>query len=502
MKELARVRRRAVFQMMALWMAVGVGALWVGTPQAHPDGPTLPQTGRPTPPALLTGDWQGTLDTGATRLRLVFHVAAAGQGVGQGSTSLSATLDSVDQQVTGVPIPSVTSDGDQVSFTIPSILGGYTGALTADGQSLRGTWTQAGQARPLTLARVTTAQLWAEQARPQTPRPPFPYRAVDVAYDNPRAPGVRLAGTLTLPLGKGPFPAALLITGSGPQDRDETIDGHKPFLVLADALARRGIAVLRVDDRGVGRSTGDFDAATTPDFATDAAAGVAYLRTRADIDPARIGLIGHSEGGLIAPMVADRDPAIAWLVLMAGPGVDGEHILLTQKRLIAGATGVGPSGAERLVDMDRREYAIVKQETDAERARARLRILLQGGIIGGDNHVATSEALIEAVTKPWYRWFLTYDPAPTLRTLRLPVLALVGSKDLQVSAAENLPALRAALASDPQAEVREVPGLNHMFQTADTGAPTEYARIPQTIAPMALDLITDWVAAHSGHPEP
>ncbi|TWB24724.1 hypothetical protein FBZ89_101350 [Nitrospirillum amazonense] len=479
-----------------LWAACAGGP----PPGAARTAPSPSQATAAAPAAALTGDWRGTLDTGLTRLRLEFHVTAA-PGPG-GAPALAGTLDSVDQQVQGLPIPSISREGDTVTFDIPAVLGGYTGTLSADGQTLTGTWRQARQSRPLSLTRLTTAQIQAEQARPQVPRPPFPYRTVSVAYDNPAAFGVRLAGTLTLPPGKGPFPAALLITGSGPQDRDETIEGHKPFLVLADALTRRGIAVLRVDDRGVGQSTGDFDAATTPDFATDAAAGVAYLRGRADIDARRIGLIGHSEGGLIAPMVASRDRNIAWLVLMAGPGVDGESILLSQKRLIAGATGVGAAGAERLVDMDRREYAIVKDEPDPERARARLRILLQGGMMGGDNRIATSEAVIEAVTKPWYRWFLTYDPAPALRTLRLPVLALVGSKDLQVSASENLPALRAALADDPKAEVREVPGLNHMFQTADTGAPTEYARIPETIAPVALDLITDWVAARSGATKP
>ncbi|WP_049973976.1 S9 family peptidase [Azospirillum sp. B4] len=474
----------------------------------------------PAPASALTGDWQGTLDTGLTRLRLVFHVTASPDstqgsdapgsdalgavgGANGGAGTLAGTLDSVDQQALGVPIPHVSRDGDTVTFEIPAVLGGYTGTLAPDGQSLAGTWTQGRQVRPLALTRLTTAQIQAERARPQLPHPPFPYRSVEVAYDNPAAPGVRLAGTLTLPPGKGPFPAALLITGSGPQDRDETMEGHKPFLVLADALTRRGIAVLRVDDRGVGRSTGDFEAAITPDFATDAAAGVAFLRSRREIDPARVGLIGHSEGGLIAPMVANqadggKGPAIAWLVLMAGPALPGEDILLSQKRLIAGAMGVGAAGAERLVDLDRREYAIVRQETDPERARARLRILLQGGMMGGDNRIATSEAMIDAVTKPWYRWFLGYDPAPALRALRLPVLALVGSKDLQVSASENLPALRAALADDPLAEVREVPGVNHLFQPADTGAPSEYARIPQTMAPPVLDLITDWVVAHSG----
>lgn len=456
----------------------------------------------PATTAVLTGDWQGTLDTGLTRLRLVFHIAATGGPAVGGDSTLSGTVDSVDQQVMGVAIGAVTRDGDRVAFSIPAILGGFTGTLTTDGRALTGTWTQGSQIRPLVLTRLTTAQIRAEQARPQTPRPPFPYRAVNVTYANPAAPAVRLAGTLTLPPGKGPFPAALLITGSGPQDRDETMDGHKPFLVLADALTRRGIAVLRVDDRGVGRSTGDFDAATTPDFATDAEAGVAYLRGRADIDPRRIGLIGHSEGGLIAPMVANRDPTLAWLVLLAGPALPGEDILLSQKRLISYAKGVGAAGTDRLVDLDRREYAIVKNEPDPERARARLRLLLQGGVVGGDNHIATAEAVIDAVTRPWYRWFLTYDPAPALRSLRLPVLALVGSKDLQVSAAENLPALRAALADDPLAEVREVAGVNHLFQTADTGSPAEYARIPETMAPEVLEMITGWVVARSGVGQP
>lgn len=327
--------------------------------------------------------------------------------------------------------------------------------------------------------------------RPQTPRPPFPYAAEAVAFDS--APGVRLAGTLTLPEGPGPFPAVVLIQGSGLHDRDETLFGHKPFLVLADALTRRGIAVLRYDKRGVGGSTGKPLEATGEDYAVDAEAAVAFLSGRRDIDAQRIGLIGHSEGGIVAPMVAAGDPKIAFVVMMAGSGVPGDELLVAQNRAILKAMGGSDAAADVAEQLNRKVYDIAKSDaSDAEGTRKIEAVLTGAGMAAEQARGGAAQS-----ASAWVRWFLRYDPRPALSKLRCPVLALDGSEDVQVVASQNLPAIRAALRDDPDATVLELPGLNHLFQTADTGLPAEYGRIRETIAPAALKLIGDWVVAHA-----
>jgi pimeloyl-ACP methyl ester carboxylesterase len=284
----------------------------------------------------------------------------------------------------------------------------------------------------------------------------------------------------------------LVITGSGQQDRDETIMGHKPFLVIADALARRGIAVLRVDDRGVGGSTGEVVHASYVDFATDVEAGLAFLQSRPEIDRRRIGLIGHSEGGLIAPLVAARNRAVAWLVLLAAPGVSGDRIIVAQQHLLAQSAG---TPADQLVQSDalvRRLLEVIVQAPDAAAAEPQLKAILAAAGKGpaGDAAAAT-------MASDWYRAFVRSDPAPALRALRIPVLALNGSLDIQVPPSDNLPAIRAALAGHRDATVAELPGLNHLFQTATTGAVSEYQRIEETFAPAALRTIGDWILART-----
>jgi pimeloyl-ACP methyl ester carboxylesterase len=327
-------------------------------------------------------------------------------------------------------------------------------------------------------------------SRPQLPVPPFPYRAIEVAYDNPDAPGVRLAGTLTVPSGKGPFPAVLLITGSGRQDRDQSLFGHKPFLVLADYLTRRGIAVLRVDDRGVGGSTGGSRDDTSNDFATDVRSGVRFLKTRPEIAPGKIGLLGHSEGGLIAPIAAKDNADVAFAILWAGPALKGGDLLVTRVREATEKSGATPE--------------TVEAETAKQRA-------LVDAIVGAGNSPDGYDRVLKLVspdaepteqarqevrgmTGAWFRNFLSYDPVPTLRALRIPVLALDGSKDVQVPASQNIPALKAALSANPRATVTEVPGLNHFFQTAGTGGLEEYAVLTETVSPVALKMTGDWIA--------
>jgi len=436
---------------------------------------------KPAVPSDIDGIWLGTLDAGATKLRLVLKIA-------NGPDGLTASLQSPDQSQQWLPANSATRSGDSLNFTIESLGVVYDGKIDAGLNSIDGTFTQGGRPLPLALKRVKD-QAELETRHPQNPVKPYPYREEEVTYAN-KAAGNTLAGTLTIPPGKGPFPAVLLISGSGPNDRDETVFGHKPFLVLSDYLTRKGIVVLRVDKRGVGKSTGDLAHATTADFATDAEAGVQYLKTRAEADPRRIGLIGHSEGGTVAPMLAAGDPGVRFIVLMAGPGVPGDQIIVEQGRLIEEAAGATKEKAAQDADKQRELFALVEKEKDDAVLGKELREKLAGRVPDAQIDVA-----IQQLTSPWMRYTLTYDPATALRKVACPVLALNGEKDLQVSAAQNLPAIKKALeeGGNKQIEIDEMPGLNHLFQTAKTGSPTEYAQIEETISPVALDKVASWI---------
>ena len=361
---------------------------------------------------------------------------------------------------------------------------------------------------------VVAGQTTAGKSRPQEPRPPYPYGEEEVVYEN-KKDGVQLAGTLTLPRSRGPFPAVLLITGSGPQDRNEAILGHKPFLVLADHLTRLGIAVLRVDDRGVGKSTGKFHEATSEDFAVDAVAGIDYLKTRKEIDSRRIGLIGHSEGGLIASMIAARSTDVAFLVMMAGPGLTGEEILYRQGALISKAEGVSDDLIAQNLAAQKRMFKIVKEEKDNLAAETRIRELAasireqvtkDGAEMREErkkaiHNIATGvESQAKMMVSPWFRFFLAYDPLPALMKVRCPVLAINGEKDLQVPARDNLEAIRQALQTggNKNYEVLTLPMLNHLFQTCRTGALSEYAQIEETMSPVALETISKWILKQTG----
>jgi len=308
-----------------------------------------------------------------------------------------------------------------------------------------------------------------------------------------------LAGTLTLPKGEGPFPAALLIAGSGPQDRDESLANHRPFLLIADALTRKGIAVLRYDKRGVGKSTGNPDAATTMDLAADAQAGLAFLKSRKEIDRAKIGLIGHSEGAMIAPYLAVRSKDVKWLVLLAAPATTGEKTLLNQSELIGRAGGLSDEQLEPSLGFDRAAYALVRKEKDPNALAEKLVALVKESGLDAALPPAVLETQLRMLASPWFRFFLDYDPLPNLKAVNCPVLALYGQKDLQVAPKANLPLLQKALqdSMNTQAETRQLPELNHSFQHAYTGTPAEYAAIEETFSPEALALIVDWVRVHS-----
>jgi len=467
-----------------------------------PFGPVLPaafgQSAKPASPAPagkgIVGIWEGRL---AGAMTLTFTVRESGVG-----GPLSGTLSVLEQGGKPLLLKETTfaaTDG-AVTFAEPDLGLKVAGKLSADGSKIEATFTQRGQSLPLTLERKAAATVLR---RPQEPEPPFPYREVPVEFENPKAPGVRLAGTLTIPAGKGPFPAALLLSGSGAQDRDETILGHKPFKLIADHLTRRGVAVLRVDDRGAGGSTlgPDPEKLTTADFAVDARAAVGFLKGRPEIDGGRIGLIGHSEGGIIAPMVAaEPSSGIAFVVLLAGTGVPGDRALLEQNTAMARAAGVAADRIETGRNINRRVYEVVRAEADPAKRRERLLVVIgeESKKLPPAERDALSAALrdeVRALGLPWFRFFLTHDPAPVLRKVTCPVLALNGGKDLQVLASQNLPAVEAALKAggNKDVTVKELPGLNHLFQTAKTGLPDEYGSIEETFAPAALKLLGDWV---------
>lgn len=472
-----------LFRFLRLYSLLLAVALSAAATQA----PGLPSQAKPsenaTSAAEAAGDWIGTLDLGALKLRIVFHIINAPDG-------LKANIDSPDQNATGLPVSSVQVSGSSVRLESTRLNAIYEGKLDSSLATLNGTWKQGLGQWPLTLKRVTNKAELAPPERPQNPKKPYPYREEDVFYDN-KVQGNKLAATLTIPPGKGPFPAVLLITGSGPQDRDESIMGHKPFLVLADYLTRKGIAVLRADDRGVGKSTGEFSAATTADFATDTEAGIAYLRTRPEVNSRMIGLLGHSEGGIIAPMVAARNADVAFIVMLAGSGVPGDEIIVAQTELIAESMSQNHEEAMKAGAREREVLNLVKQHGDDVLLQKELRDELAGDAVSD----AQIGATIKQLNSPWLRYFISYDPAPALRKVTCPVLALNGAKDMQVPARQNLPAIRKALeaAGNKNFEVDELPGLNHLFQTAKTGAPSEYPQIEETMSPMVLEKISNWI---------
>ncbi|HKB04866.1 MAG TPA: alpha/beta hydrolase [Gemmataceae bacterium] len=442
---------------------------------------------KPTAKAGIEGYWLGTLQVGAVELRLGFDIKKKDDG------TLSATLDSIDQGARNVPVETATFADDTLTLKSPKMKLTYTGKFQPDGQTIKGELDQ-GVKLPLDLKRQDKP---IALNRPQRPKKPYPYVEEEVTFPS-KAKDVTLAGTFTRPKGDGPFPAAILITGSGPQDRDESLLGHQPFLVIADHLTRQGIAVLRYDDRGVGKSTGKFDGATSKDFADDAAGAVACLKARKEVG--KIGLIGHSEGGMIAPMVAADCPDIAFIVLLAGPGTSGEEILIAQGQALVRAMGGDEKALARQKRVQQTIFELVRSGADEAKLKAALADFEKELTDAEKKEFAKARSMAEAqvarVAGAWFKYFLAYDPRPTLAKVRCPVLALNGEKDLQVPAKENLAEIEKALkaAGNTDVTVKELTGLNHLFQTCKTGLPTEYGKIEETFAPAALAAISEWIA--------
>ena len=439
--------------------------------------------------ASAEGVWQGALEGNGMRLRLQLHVSHDDQ------KQLVAALDSPDQGVSGLPAIKVSQKDAGFHFEIPVVNGVYDGILNTAKTAIAGSWTQSNVEQKLDFQR--SDQL-LELVRPQNPVKPYPYKEEEITFPNGKAK-ISLAGTLTVPRGQEPFPAAVLLSGSGPHDRDESLVGHRPFLVLADHLTRKGIAVLRFDKRGIGRSTGDYANATTEDFASDAEAALAYLKTRREIDQKKTGLIGHSEGGMIAPLVAMHSSDVAWIVLLAGPGLKGEDTLLLQSELILKTAGVNDEQVASTREFNKRTYALVRQERDPATLQTKLGDVVQSSGTSASLPPAALQSQIRLMVSPWFRFFLDYDPLPALQKTMCPVLALNGEKDLQVSPKENLAKIQKALqdGGNKDFQTTELPGLNHLFQHCPTGSPTEYGGIQETMAPEALNAVSDWVLKHT-----
>jgi uncharacterized protein len=440
----------------------------------------------------FAGSWSGQLNVGAIKLRL-------GLNFKDTTGILVATLDSPDQGAYGIKTDRTTVEADAIKVEANAMMAMYEGQMQSGDTLINGKWVQGGQTFELQLHKVVKP---VKLNRPQEPKPPYPYKEEQVKFKNNKA-GVELAGTLTIPEGKGPFPAVVLITGSGPQNRNEELMGHKPFFVIADYLSRNGVAVLRYDDRGVGQSTGKFGNATTFDFADDAEAAFDFMDKNSVIDKRRTGLAGHSEGGIIAPIVASRNKDVDFIILLAGTGLDGEQILNAQSAKIMEAEGAKPGEIEQTLKLNSKMYQIIKHERDSATA---MKLMMQDveqyiksdtSIKENDKdaQIKQSSASLQYMTSPWMRIFLVLDPQQYLLKVKCPVLDLNGSKDLQVPCDMNQVAIEKALKTggNKDYKILKLEGLNHLFQHCTTGSPTEYSTIEETFAPEALQAMKDWI---------
>ena len=443
----------------------------------------------------LEGVWHGALTIQGMKLRLDFNIVKK-------DSAYSATMDSPDQSAFGIPMTSVTYANQELVLTLDAAKIVYKARL--ENEVLKGEFTQAGNTLPLEMSRNIIEK--KVDKKPQDPKLPFPYTEEEVFFFNQSA-NVKLAGTLTYPKLKPnstqQFPAIILISGSGPQNRDEELLGHKPFLVLADYFTRKGYAVLRFDDRGVGKSTGNFSQATTADFASDVESAVKFLQHHFVVNPTKIGLMGHSEGGVIAPMVAANPTnSIAFIVLLAGTGIKGDSLLLLQQALIANAEGMNPTLLKENQQLNRDLFQLVNLHADEKALNTAVDTYFEQHTtsaellaVTGQTSSEFQQSLRAQLLNPWMRYFLRLDPQIALKKVTCPVLAINGSKDLQVPAAQNIPAIKNAIESNGNkyVTVEILPNMNHLFQTCTTGSLSEYATLEETFSPDALNVIAKWL---------
>lgn len=432
----------------------------------------------------IAGDWQGSLDLGAMKLALVLHVSQEADG------RYVTRMDSPDQGAKDIPVARTTFDGRRFAIEDDAMRLAFEGELRGD--TLAGTFRQNGLNVPLAFMRGAI-----ERRRPQEPVPPCPYRSGEVTFANDGA-GITLAGTFTLPQGAGPFPAVVLVSGSGPQNRDEELLGHRPFLVLADRLTRAGIAVLRYDDRGVGALEGVYGEASLHDFADDAAAAMAWLCRQPDVDPQRVGIVGHSEGAMIAYMLAGACGDADFVVAMAGPAVSGRVFLAAQRHLIGEAMG---APEEVLRQNDRVSEAILdlccryEPEFIEAHADSLAQTLLPPDFRDDPQSLDQIRAGLFQCISPEMRSLADYDPDDYLPKIACPVLAVVGSRDLQVPPSVVVEPLRRSVPASVPLTIEVFEGLNHLFQHCETGLPAEYGEIEETMAPEVMTAIAEWIVA-------
>lgn len=448
----------------------------------------------------LVGDWDGTISIMGTQLGFIAHFS-------EDNGELTGTLDIPQQGARGIPLHSISFNAPSVQF---AILSGpqqaeFDGQLVED--AVEGTFSQSGFEGTFRMQIMAEPAQDTAQDTDTEAKPDLPYSEEEVTFGHG---DVTLAGTLTLPEGDGPHPALILVTGSGQQNRDEEIylaPGYRPFAVIADTLARQGIAVLRYDDRGIGGSTGDVESATTADFAEDAESGLNYLLEREEIDPAQIGIFGHSEGGLIATMLTAQNPNLSFMILMAGPGLSGYDVVLEQAVMLAADTGISAEEVELVRTRQTQVLDTVVSnegwdELKAMLIEATVEQLTQlpdaqkaqfGDLDAYAAQVITSQ--MAALQSPWYRFFIAYDPGEDLAQIDVPVLAIFGGLDLQVPAEANAEAVSAALetAGNEDVTVEIISNANHLFQAAESGGVDEYSQLAPEFVTGFLDIISEWL---------
>ncbi|MEX1384109.1 alpha/beta hydrolase family protein [Lutibacter sp.] len=438
----------------------------------------------------ISGEWNGKTKRGDKLITFVFKIK-------QENSKYSTTMDVPTFRISGIKPSATTFINGKLIIDGSNVGMDYTGVFNTEAQQFEGTYKEGGVELVLNLKKG--AVKIADSRRPQEPVKPYPYYEEEVVFENTEV-NVSLAGTLTLPNKNGKFPLVILISGSGPQDRDESFMGHKPFLVLSDYLTRQGIGVLRFDDRGHGNSTGNFGNATTEDFSKDVLSAIAYLKTRNDVDIKNIGLIGHSEGGIIAPLVANNSKDIAFMVLLASTGISGAELSVMQSKTLRQFPVKDEVAYEKNT---RRAIAIVtsnNSESDIKKELTKhyndfLRPILTSLNVPEKNINLFIDGQIRTSIKPWSRFFLQYNPADEIEKLQIPVLSLNGSKDSQVNAKINQEGIRKALikGENKDYKILELENLNHFFQECETGKMDEYRKIEQTFSPTALKEISNWI---------
>ena len=443
----------------------------------------------------IAGIWNGTVKLGEDKeISFIFNIKKIDKNY---VTDLSIPA----QRVAGLKPQKTTFENGILQIDGTNLGIKYEGKFNTTSQQFEGKFSEGANTLPLNL-KEGKLKLESKNNRPQEPVKPYPYYEEEVVFENKEA-NVSLAGTLTLPGNDEKSPAVILISGSGPQDRDETFANHKPFWVLADHLTRQGIAVLRFDDRGVGKSTGNFSSATTKDFSTDVISAVKYLKSRSDIDPDNIGLIGHSEGGIIAPLAANQTKDVSFMVLLAATGIPGSEISLMQSLSMRPFPVPNEAAYEQAI---RKAIEIAASDNELPTIKKELTIHYNKTIapilkplVGNDAKVnEIIGGLIEMRTTPWIRYFYNYNPAAEIEKLKIPVLSLHGSKDTQVNAKINQNGIRQSLikGGNQDYKIIELENLNHFFQECETGKMDEYQKIEQTVSPIALKEISSWIIAH------